>query len=391
MSTTFARIDRGSLTLGGLMLVLGAAAAVIGGATSINAEFAHSYFYGYLFWFCLTLGCFGLTLLHHCARGHWGFPVVRLFEAGGGPVAWLVMVIGFVPVYLGRAHLYEWMDPAVVAKDPMLQHKAVYLNEPFWLARVALYFLSFILVSHLMKTWLRKEEQTGDLRWRSKRTNLASGFLPIFVLLANFLFTDWVMSQEPHWYSTIFGVWFVVGSALAALALVSIILGFNSKKAPYDQVVGPWLTKDLGNLMLAFTMLWAYFSFSQYLIIWSGNLPEFTVYFAKRSFGGWWVLGTALTVLHFFVPFLLLLAPRTKRVPAIFGTTALYIFLMRVADQFFVVVPAHRGDFAVRPMDIGFLLLWGGIWLIQFGTSLKSAPLLTHRDTEVATEAPAHA
>jgi hypothetical protein len=382
-----ARVDRGFMSAGIAMAIVGVALSAFGMG---GKDWIHSYFFGYMFWLVLTVGCLGLTLLHHTARGHWGFPVVRIFEAGGGPLAVVLCGLGTIPIILNLPALYPWADAAVVAKDPILQTKSFYNNEGFWTARVVIAFAVLAAFAAVNQAWLRKEEQTGDPKWRQMRVNFSAPALVVFVLLVNSLFTDLGMSQEKHWFSTIYGVWLLVMGALGALGLASAILGTQHDKAPYDKVVQPWLTKDLGNLMLAFTMLWAYFSFSQYLIIWSGNLPEFTKFFLKRSDGMWFWLANGIMITGFFVPFLLLLAPRAKRSPKIFGFVGGYILVIRAIDMFFVTVPTHRYELSVRPADVGALLLLGGVWCAAFALVLRTAPLVTYRTPDIK-EAAEHA
>lgn len=382
-TTSMTRINASFKTVGFVMLVLGAVAAGVGfamGGVDPKA-LQHGYMFGWVYWACLTFGCLGLCLLHHACRGNWGFPVLKIFQAGGSAVNLAVFGLLFLPIALiWRQDFFPWSIPEVVAKDPVLQAKAPYLNDGFWLARTVLYFAVFVFLAWRYKTWTDMEEKTGDERWWKKRQYWGGVSLVVFVVCSNFMWTDWLMSQYPHWYSTIYGVWFVVGSSLLAFALASVILGTQHNKKPYSDVMAPWLTKDMGNWMLTFTMLWAYFSLSQYLIIWSGNLTEFTEFFIQRSTHGWQIIGTGLIPAHFFIPFLLLLSPRMKREPKRLAFVGFYLLAVRAVDVLYVVTPTWKVSLTqVNALDIGFFLLFGGIWCLLFGFQIAQSPLLTWR------------
>lgn len=375
------RIDNSARVMGALLLVVGIALAVVGmGMSGGDANaLAHAYLFGWVYWAALTLGCLGITLLHHCARGEWGFPTVRIFEAGGGPINAALFGALFLPVmFLWKKVFYPWANPEEVAGDKILQHKAVWFQT--WEVRIIAFFLVFALLAHLNKTWLKREEQTGDDAWWKKRQYFGGLFLVVFTLCFNFLWTDVLMSQYPHWYSTIFGVWILVGGVLCAFAFSAIVLGTQSSKKPYDTAAQPWLIKDIGNWMLAFTMLWAYFSLSQYLIIWSGNLNEFTSYFIDRSADvGWLWHGRILIASNFFIPFTLLLAPRTKRVPMILAGVGVYTMVARFIDLWWVVMPTWKKTWGISALDIGVLLAMGGIWLLLWSWQFSRSPILTYR------------
>lgn len=381
VATQVTKIEKSIGFLGAIFLIAGIALAAVGMGTS-NSDpnaLAHGYMFGWVYWACLTLGCFALTLLHHCARGSWGFPTVRIFEAGGGPISLAVFGALLAPIALmWKQVFYPWAVPAEVAADKVLQHRAAWNN--LWDARLIFYFAVFIAMAVLNKNWSKKEDETGDAHWWKKRQYYGGLFIVAFVTCLNFLWTDVLMGQYAHWYSTIYGVWLMVGSILAAFAFCAIILGTQSKKKPYDKVVEPWLVKDIGNWLLTFTMLWAYFSLSQYLIIWSGNLEEFTHYFVQRSRNGWDVHGTLLIATNFFVPFLLLLAPRTKRVPLLLASVGVYILVARFLDLWYVVTPAWKANWGINAIDIGMLLLFGGVWMLLFAWQFTKASPITHRN-----------
>ncbi len=369
-------------TASGVMIVAGLVLAALGmGSTGGDvAALPHAYLFGWVFWMCMTLGCYLLSLLHHAARGHWGFPVIRIFEAGGGASNLALFGAALIPILtMWKQVFYPWARPEEVAIDPVLQHRAGYFSDPALWIRMAIYFAVFIGLAYVNKKWLKNEERTGDEKWWKKRQSYGGVFLFAAVPCVNFFWTDVLMSQYPHWFSTIYGVWFVVGSALLAFSLVGIIVGTQAKKEPYKSVAQPWFLKDVGNWMLVFVMLWGYFSLSQYLIIWSGNLPEFIKYFLDRSNGGWMYLGWALIIVHFFAPFTMLLSPRAKRTPWMLAFIGIWIIAARFLDLTYVVTPTWNHTFSIKPLDVGMFFLFGGVWCALFGFNFTQAHPITHR------------
>ncbi len=366
--------------------------ALVVGAILLGTHFnPQSYFYGWVFWVCVTFGFFGLSLLHHMAKGSWGYPVMRLLEAGGGWKMLLAFGLLFVPIVtMWKLDLYPWIHEAERA-IPMVAAKLPFLDGWFNPLSVAVFVL-FIFWAYRNQKWQKLEDETGDVKWRNLRTNWSSGFFPVFVLLINFAFTLWVMSMRPEWFSTIYGIWFLVQQGLVALALIAIVIGTQAKKEPFSRVVTTDLTRDLGNLMLVLTLLWAYFSFSQYLIIWSGNMPETASYWYERRQGGFESLGAILIMFGFFVPFLLLLSPRMKRDPKNLAIVGVVILVIRFLDVHYNVSPMFRSEVISQATitDIGGLLAFGGLWCLLFGNFVTHAPLLVKNQPQLK-EATDHA
>lgn len=373
METT--RFHTRMATLGGLGLIVGA--VMLG--TGFSPQ---SYFYGWVFWACVTFGCFGLSLLHHMAKGSWGYPIMRLLEAGGGWKMLTFVGASFIPISAMWMHdLYPWTHEEH-ANIPMVAAKMPFLN--MFVPISLLTFLAFIFFAYRNEHWQKMQDETGDVKFLHWRTNWSSGFFPFFILFINFAFTLWAMSMMPEWFSTMYGVWFVVQQGLTALAIIAIIVGTQAKKAPFDRVVTQGFTKDIGNLLLVMTLLWAYFSFSQYLIIWSGNLPETISYLIDRREGGFEHLGAILVGFGFFLPFLMLLAPRMKRDPKNLAFVGVVILLIRFLDMHYNVAPmlgpidgqeiAHIGDDLVP--KIGALLAFGGAWCLLYSFFVTGKPLL---------------
>ncbi|MBS1708508.1 MAG: hypothetical protein JSS65_07265 [Armatimonadetes bacterium] len=360
------------------LAVLGLVAAGIGYTQSGAAAFAGSYLFGWMIWASLTFGCLSMTILFNAVRGRWSTPVARIWEAGGGPMGILLIGVLLLPVLLlFKDQLYgAWLHPH--AGDMVVIRKNAYLNQGFWFARIVLYFGIFYFLADRFKTWTRQEELTGDPAFHQKRNNLSGAAIVLYVLATTFMMTDLVMSIDPHWSSTMFGFIWVVGGALSAVAFATFFVVMNGKSETYKAVLQDKLmTKDFGNMMLMLTMLWTYFTFSQFLITWSGNLPEFTSYYHARLTGDWNLFGFFQIAFNFLVPFLLLLSPGVKRDPIRLGIVAAWILVFRFTDVHYIVMPFTRSHISVTIADIGCVALVGGVWLANMGFQLAKAPLLT--------------
>lgn len=372
-------MQRRALTVGVLALAAGALGSLLN-----RAAFFQAYLVGYLFWTGIAVGCLGLLMLHHLVGGRWGYVIQRLLEAGVRTLP--LMALLFLPILVGLADLYVWARPDVVAADLLLQHKQRYLNGPAYLGRTAVYFLVWIGVGTILTMLSTRQDQGIDTDRLTRRLQVWSGpGLVLYGLAVTFSAFDWVMSLEPHWYSSIYGVVFLVGQALLALAFITRVAIRLRNHPPIQAILGPDRLHDLGNLLLAFVMFWAYVAFSQYLIIWSGNLPEENHWYLHRMHGGWGVMAFTLVGFHFVVPFLLLLSRTTKRRAAILGPVAVGLLVMRALDLFWLVAPAlHPEEFHVHWLDVVVPFGLGGLWLAAFLACLKRRPLLAERDPRFA-------
>lgn len=365
--------------------------ALIGAfSAETRASTLQSYLFAVILFMSVTLGCFGLTLLQHVLQGKWGLPILRIFEAGGGARNFILMAILFIPILVCAKDLYPWADPAKVAADHVLQHRQTYLNWGFILVRFALYFGFWILVSWIMRRSVKVQEATGRYKEQQKRTNLGSASLVFIVLTVTFAYTDWVMALDPHWWSSMYGLWFVAGMGLIAVSIAALISCLNAHRAPYNQIVNRNWTRDIGNLMFTFTMLWGYTNLGQYLIIWHGNLPETTTYLVNRSLGNWSYLSFALVMGQFFVPFFALLSPRVKATPKYLAAVAVWILLMRILDHFHVITPFFRARMTVTGTDIIALIGVGLLWAAVFAWNARRAPLLPTYDRRILEVEHAH-
>ncbi len=361
----------------------GAGALALGLGFGVDRERAfQSYLVAFLFWLAPALGSLAIVMLHNTTGGGWGFAIRRLLEAAARTLP--LVALFFVPIALGLHELYEWSHAEVVERDPILRHKQPYLNVPFFLTRAAVYFALWILLARVIVRLSERYDRRLSVR-ALRRLKIASGFgLVAYVLTMTFAAFDWAMSLEPHWYSTIYGVKFVVGQGLATLCFAIVVASRLARHAPFSRWLSPGHFHDLGNLTLAFVMLWAYASFSQFLIIWSGDLPEENVWYLRRLGNGWQALALALVVLHFGVPFVVLLVRRSKRNARVLAGVALVLFALRYVDLYWLVAPAfHAGEFAPSWMDLAALVALGGIWLGFFVKNLRGRPLVSLQDARL--------
>ncbi len=357
-------------------LIAGAAALACCalGAPRNPQRFLEAYLVGYLFWTGIALGCAALLMLHHLVGGGWGVAIRRLLESGTRTFP-LAAVLA-LPVLLGLPYLYVWARPDAVTRDASLRHKQPYLNVPFFAARTAVYFAVWLALAWALNRWSAEEDRTGSPAARARLRKLSAPGLILYGFTATFASVDWVMSLEPHWYSTVYGVLFIVGQALATLAFAIAALLVVGTRPPLSETLTPQHLHDLGNLTLAFVMLWAYVAFSQFLIIWSGNLPEEIPWYLARMRGGWGVVAAGLILFHFLVPFLLLLSRQNKRRLRTLGSLAAAMLALRLVDLYWMVAPAfHRPGLAVHWMDLAAPLGVGGLWVAAFVWQLKRRPL----------------
>jgi hypothetical protein len=346
-------------------------------------QFFRSYLVGYMFWLGIALGSMALCMVHHMSGGAWGLVIRRIFEASSRTLP--VLALLFIPIVLGMHHLYPWTNADHVQQDEILQHKSLYLNVPFFLVRAMLYFAAWIVLARQLNRW-SLEQDTGDAVTTTRKMQLlSSGGLVLYGLTITFASIDWIMSLNPHWFSTIFGFIFMGSQGLAALAFTIAVAVLLSRYEPMSHVYRADHFHDLGKLLLAFVMLWAYFNFSQYLIIYSGNLVEEIPYYVTRTTGGWTVVALILVVFHFALPFALLLSRDLKRNGNRLIAVALWILGMRVLDLFFLVAPEFNTQgFSIHWLDIVAPVGLGGLWLWRFLTELQHRPLLPLRDPHLA-------
>jgi len=355
-------------------LIVGVVGAIacIAGFVLQPEQFLRGYLIGFMLWLGLSLGCMALLMVQHLSGGLWGLSIRRILEAASKGLP--LMAVLFLPLAFGRNHLYSWMSDATLT-----EHNAWYLNMPFWWGRLVLYFAIWIGLAYVLNKRSDQQDQplTADNR---PRFQLFSGIgLLLYSLAISFAAVDWVMALDPHWGSTIYGMIFMAGEGLSALSFCVIMLAVLTRYSPFREIIKPTQFHDLGKLMLAFVMLFAYFSFSQWLIIWAGNLPEEISFFLNRIRGGWGLVALAIVLFHFALPFALLLSRDRKRDGQRLIWLAVLLMFMRLVDIYWYVVPnfAHaRGHFYFSLWYLVAPIGLGGLWLAYFFYNLRQRPLL---------------
>jgi hypothetical protein len=390
--TSIEQLQKPTRIIGSVLLLL---SFVIGWATSWNQLF-RSYLFAYVFCIGISLGCIVILCIYHLAGGAWGAVTRRIMEAAIRLLPFFAL--GFLPIAFGTHSLYEWTHSEVVNNDAILKSKEPYLNVPFFLFRAAVYFIIWNLLAWVFNRLSLKQDQTQDPALRGKLEALGGVGLVLYGLTMTFASVDWMMSLDPHWFSTIFGLLIIAGQVLSAFAFIIAIAAWLSRFPPFSEIIGPEQFHDLGKLLLAFVMIWAYLAFSQYLIIYSGNLPEENRWYINRLQGGWRYAGILLMIGHFALPFILLLSKQLKKNPRILGTVAIGVLVMRLVDLFWLIGPElNAKGFHIHVLDFILPIGLASLFLSLFLNEVKKRPFvvlydpnLPERDA-ILSEAPKHA
>ena len=375
-----------ALGIGGIALIIWAVGAYF------NTEQAlRSWLLGFVFWGGIAVGSLGVLMLQYLTGGAWGVVIRRIVEAGSRTMPMVALM--FIPLAIGvyTHSIYEWTHMAPT--EHVMKERGIYMTSWFWILRSVIYFALWGGMIYLLNKWGADQDKAGsveDSRLILERASRFSGpTMVIYALVVTLAVVDWIMMLDPHWFSTMWGLLFVAGWALSCFCFVVAVLAFLMDRAPMDGVLGKRHFHDLGKLMLALTMVWAYFNFSQFLIIWSGNLPEETTWFLTRMKGGWGYMGVGLILFHFAFPFLLLLKQDMKRKAKILALLALFILFMRLVDMFYQIGPSFRvdpnwtlpqGSFYVSWLDFVGPVAVGGIWLWYFFGELLKRPIVPAND-----------
>jgi hypothetical protein len=339
----------------------------------------------------ITLGSLAMVMIQHLSGGAWGI-FRRIFEASTRTIPLLAVL--FIPILFGMHELYPWTHTDLVQGDRVLQSKAPYLNEHFFMIRVAIYFAIWWGLSWALNR-LSLRQDTGDPAVNTPMQRLSGAGLVLYALTVTFAGIDWIMSLNPHWYSTLFGFLMMGGQGLAALSFTVVIATMLVPREPTEGWLKPNHFHDLGKLMIAFVMLWAYFNFSQYLLTYAANLQEEVPYMVTRTSNGWQYLALFLITFQFFVPWFLLLSRDRKRNPRRLALVALWLLFMRYADLYMMITPefaaaggnihamhgeAHASTFFIHWLDLAAPLAIGGLWVWMFFRELGRRPLVAAGD-----------
>jgi hypothetical protein len=380
MSTSFnppntvGNFQKRALIAGGVFLLALVAIAFVN-----PTRFFQAYLVGWTFWTGISVGSLALLMLQHMTGGGWGFVIRRVLEAATRLLP--IMAVLFIPVIIGAHSIYEWTHQDVLEAHPVVKFKTPYLNVTFFIIRAVVYFAVWIALAYFLNRWSLAQDRTADNRYTKNMRVLSGPGMVALIFTVTFASVDWYMSLEPEWFSTIYGFIFVAAWALSALAFVIAVMASLTSQDPMKRVVAPLHFHDLGKLLLALVMLWSYFAFSQYLIIWSGNLPEEIGYYIERTHGIWGAIIIAIGILHFAAPFLFLLSRDLKRNPRRLVLVAVLVLVMRMIDLLWMLEPAFH-EHKWFWVNIVALLGFGGLWLGLFAWQLGKRSLVPINDPQ---------
>ncbi len=380
MAPAVARIiQRYSLVVGLIFAVI-----ALGGAFLRPDEFFRGYLLAYMDWLGVTLGSMVILMIRHLTGGGWGTVIRRILGAAMRCVP--LMTILFVPILFGLPRLYIWARPLDSIADKHLREHLQeitksYLSVNGFIVRAAIYFAIWNLLSFFLTKWSREQDQP-PVRDNKRFKVLSGPGLILYAFTVSFAAIDWVMSLDPSWISTIYGLVILIGQLLSAMCFAIVVERILVKYKPMSDWLKPEFVHDHGKWMLTFIMVWAYFSFSQWLIIWAGNLPDEITWYMRRLNGGWGFVGLWLVVFHFAVPFVILLSRSFKRDINRMVWLAIWMLLMRYLDLFWNIEPNFSQRLNVTWADIVLSVAMGGIWLWFFFRNLNSMPLLPVNDVD---------
>jgi len=379
------RLQRAGMFAGGV-----AALMAVYGLTKSPADFYHSYIFSYMLILGLTVGSLGLLMLQHLTGGIWGMVIRRPLEAASRNL-WLMLFL-FLPIAMGMKYLYSgndsetgWLNAPKEGEHALTSWQQGYLTQGGFLTRAALYFAIWIVLMLVFNNWSKQQDQESDGEGlKQKLKKLAAPGVILYILAMTFAAIDWVMSLSPRWASTIYGFLFVAGQAIAAMGLMIAVIVLLAGSEPFQGIINKRHLHDLAKLLFAFNMLWAYFAFSQLLIIWSGNQPEEITFYRSRLNGQWGVVAVIVLLFSFAIPFLLLLSRDVKRTASVVSKIAVWMIFMRLVDLYWMTRPEFTSRAWPTWLDIVVPVALIGLWLGFFAMNLKQRPLLPVGDPNLS-------
>jgi hypothetical protein len=346
-------------------------------------QFYRAYLLGFMCWLGVALGSMAILMIRHLTGGGWGMVIRRILGAAMRTVPLLALL--FIPVILGVHKLYIWAQPLDQISDKHLRDHLeditkTYLTTNGFIIRAVIYFAIWNLLSFLLSKWSKQTDRAGAPDNTERFKAVAGPGLILYGFTISFAAIDWVMSLDPSWISTIFGLVILIGEVLSAMCFAVVVerILFDSK--PMSEMLRPDFVHDHGKWMLTFIMVWAYFNYSQWLIIWAGNLPAEITYYLRRLNGGWEYVGLFIVIFHFAIPFGILLSRSFKRNIRKLVWLAVWLLFMRYLDLFWIIEPNFSKTFTVTVADLIVPVAIGGFWLAYFFHNLGSLPLLPAYD-----------
>jgi hypothetical protein len=379
------RLQSGGIVVGGVALLV-----AIFGAMKSPADFYHSYIFSYMLILGLTVGSLGLLMLQHLTGGIWGIVIRRPLEAASRNL-WLMLIL-FIPIVMGMKYLYSgnesetgWLNAPKEGEHALTSWQQGYLTPGGFLTRAVIYFVIWIGLMLVFNNWSKQQDQesSGEGLKQRLKTLAAPGVI-LYILAMTFAAIDWVMSLSPRWASTIYGFLFVAGQAISAMALMIAVIVLLAGSEPFHEIIKKRHLHDLAKLLFAFNMLWAYFAFSQLLIIWSGNQPEEITFYRSRLNGQWGVVAVIVLLFSFAIPFLLLLSRDVKRTASVVSKIAVWMIFMRLVDLYWMTRPEFTSRAVPTWLDIVVPIALIGLWLGFFARNLKQRPLLPLGDPNLS-------
>lgn len=343
-------------------------------------QLSFSYLAGFFYWLTVALGGLFFVLLHHLVRSGWSVVVRRLAEHVMGTLPLFVLL--FIPVALGLHDLFHWTHAEEVARDPLLQHKEIYLNEGFFYFRAAIYFFVWSILAYVYWRGSARQDESGDEAITRRLQRFSAPAMVLFFITLNFAAFDWLMSLEPHWFSTIFGVYVFAGTVVAIFSLLILLtLRLQAAGALESLVTGEHF-HDMGKMLFGFVVFWAYIGFSQFMLIWYANIPEETFWFDMRWVEPTWQKASIfLAVGHFVIPFLFLLPQAAKRHRTALTIATLWLLFVHYVDIYWLVMPTlHHEAFHLSLLDLTCWLGIGGLFLAVLGTLMRRTSLVPVKD-----------